>query len=45
MKQYVLQIILKIKPIYSAGCLKGEEVSSSEHPEDKANIFCRMSQR
>jgi len=43
LKQYVLQNILKIKPIYSAGYLKGEEVSSSEYPEYKANEFCRMS--
>jgi len=31
--------------MYSAGCPKDEEVSSSEYPEDKANVFCRMSQR
>jgi len=54
LKQYVLQNILKIKPIYSAAYLKCEAacsseypkdaaVCSSEYPEDKASIFCRMS--
>jgi len=39
MKQYVLQNILKIKPIYSAGCPKDEAVCSSEYPEDQGNLF------
>jgi hypothetical protein len=34
MKQYVLQNILKIKPMYSAGRPKDEAVFSSEYPQD-----------
>jgi len=45
MKKKVIQNIPKTKPMYSAGSPKDEEVSSSEYPENKVNVFCRMSQR
>ena len=57
MKQCVLQNILKVNPIYSAGCPKREAACSSEYTEeegdtffsecceDACDMFCRQSSR
>ena len=39
MKQCVLQNILKVNPIYSAGCPKREAACSSEYTEEEGDTF------
>jgi len=43
MREYFLQNIPKVEQMYSAICPKDKTVCSSEYPEGRAYVFCRMS--
>jgi len=39
MRQFVLQNIPKVEPMYSAGCPTDDALPSSEYAEEKVNVY------